>query len=278
MTLLSPGAPQGATCIDGQWSPTEVPQCHPEQHPRIRNVIIIIHIHHFQWHFNSRWLDKRSVKESDLQEVIEEAESQNTTPGPRVRRSVDSSSSCPPLDLSLMIISKVTSLWMIMMTSQYLILISLGTRTLPPPPARATMSTGPTSGSSVRMDTRWPSGQTGQWQMMAQWVLIRWSRGNNMVRGRQYYSYSLVNQCFDRPREDCRLSVRSNTTFILFKLWQNFCECLVLQMSTFRLFGIKSSNFPSGVFVSVGSQWWLLNSFLWWHRHFKTCVLNIHGV
>ena len=61
-----------------------------------------------------------------------------------------------------------------------MIQISLGTRTLPPPPARATMITGPTSGSSVRMDTRWPSGQTGQWQMMAQWVLIRWSRGNNI--------------------------------------------------------------------------------------------------
>ena len=46
------------------------------------------------------------MKESDLQEVIEEAESQNTTRGPRVRRSVVSNPSCPPLDLTLMIISK----------------------------------------------------------------------------------------------------------------------------------------------------------------------------
>ena len=34
-TVLA-GAPQGATCIDGEWSPAEVPRCRQELHPRLR--------------------------------------------------------------------------------------------------------------------------------------------------------------------------------------------------------------------------------------------------
>ena len=33
---LELGAPQGATCIDGEWSPREIPLCLPEYHPRLR--------------------------------------------------------------------------------------------------------------------------------------------------------------------------------------------------------------------------------------------------
>ena len=28
---------KGATCVDGQWSPPEVPRCYPELHPSIRS-------------------------------------------------------------------------------------------------------------------------------------------------------------------------------------------------------------------------------------------------
>ena len=37
---LDVGAPQGATCIDGEWSPPEVPQCKPSVHPSIRSVLL----------------------------------------------------------------------------------------------------------------------------------------------------------------------------------------------------------------------------------------------
>ena len=43
---LALGSPQGATCVDGQWSPQEIPPCLPEYHPSIR------------------WLEKRSVKKA----------------------------------------------------------------------------------------------------------------------------------------------------------------------------------------------------------------------
>ena len=33
---LELGSPQGATCIDGEWSPPEVPKCKPSVHPSIR--------------------------------------------------------------------------------------------------------------------------------------------------------------------------------------------------------------------------------------------------
>ena len=36
--VVSPGAPMGATCLDGQWSPSEIPSCHQMQHPNIKWV------------------------------------------------------------------------------------------------------------------------------------------------------------------------------------------------------------------------------------------------
>ena len=230
------GAPQGATCIDGQWSPTEVPQCHPEQHPRIRNVIIMIMI---------------ALKTFSIQVAGQEVSEGEWPPGGYQRGWEWSLHTRPPGQ-------EVSGLWLLVSSSwpqphdhqqgeTFLISdtfltshLSLETRTPHPPLARATMSTELISGSSVRMDTPWPSEQTGQCHVIMYQSLIRWRRGDS-CRGRQY-SYSLVSECFDRPREDRGLSERSNT-FILFKLCQNFCECLVLQMSTFRLFGIKSSNF-----------------------------------
>ena len=90
---LEMGAPQGATCIDGKWSPLEIPMCLPEYHPRLR------------------WLDKRSITASQLQEFnLSLANSKNSSSAPagRRKRSVEDGS-CPDLDTKLLTIEKVTN-------------------------------------------------------------------------------------------------------------------------------------------------------------------------
>jgi len=79
---LELGSPQGATCVDGQWSPQEIPVCLPEYHPSIR------------------WLEKRSVKMKDfkkfLTSIIEPAA------GRRKRSLGNATDKCPELDKHLL--------------------------------------------------------------------------------------------------------------------------------------------------------------------------------
>jgi len=66
----------GATCLDGKWSPNVIPTCIQENHPAIK------------------WLDKRSVRKQDMEEVF---------PARRKRSiSEEVTMSCPELDLKLM--------------------------------------------------------------------------------------------------------------------------------------------------------------------------------
>jgi len=51
---LDSEGPRGATCVDGKWSPNLLPTCLPDNHPNIR------------------WLDKRSVKSEEVEEVLKE--------------------------------------------------------------------------------------------------------------------------------------------------------------------------------------------------------------
>jgi len=72
---LGEEGPKGATCVDGRWSPSILPTCLPDNHPNIR------------------WLDKRSVKDSDVQEFLnslKEAASKRTvqTKVKRIKRSL----------------------------------------------------------------------------------------------------------------------------------------------------------------------------------------------
>ena len=79
---LELGSPQGATCVDGQWSPQEIPACLPEYHPSIR------------------WLEKRSVKMKDVENFLTPIIGRTTG---RMKRSLgDGNEKCPELDKHLL--------------------------------------------------------------------------------------------------------------------------------------------------------------------------------
>merc|ERR1719192_2077422 len=77
---LALGSVKGATCIDGQWSPANIPTCVPENHPAIK------------------WLEKRSIDEEDLRNAFPNITLKDLT---RRKRSVQQEH-CPDLNLEVM--------------------------------------------------------------------------------------------------------------------------------------------------------------------------------
>merc|ERR1719204_1056990 len=92
---LAIGSAQGATCVDGVWSPSEIPVCLPGYHPTIK------------------WLENRRKREVNLAQLKREARQtqRNDTKVPerRRRRRDANGKSCPSLDIALMQVSIVTT-------------------------------------------------------------------------------------------------------------------------------------------------------------------------